>query len=399
MDKGNRSSETSQDPSTPFRSQLGPLVVLAIIFYLNFVSRIILAPLLPNIEQDLNITHGEAGAFFLMISLGYFPSMIGSGFVSSKFTHRTTISISAICLGISLVLMSQCTSLWAIYMSLMLVGISAGLYLPSGMASLTAIFDSGHWGKAFAVHEMGPILSFLTAPLLAEFFLNWFTWRIILILMGSTAIMVGIAFGHFGRGGNFCGEAPNLGSLKTLFAVPGFWYLLILFALGISGTAGIYTMLPLYLVVEKGLDRSWANMLIAISRISGLGTAFLAGWTADKLGARQTLIAVFLLSGLATVFLGIADNFWLVVVVIIQPLLASCFYPAGFAALSLIVPPTIRNMGVAFTVPLGFVVGAGAVPMLIGTMGDSGTFAAGIVIAGVLISCGTVLAGFLKKPE
>lgn len=399
MDKDNLSSETSRDPNIPFRAQLGPLVVLTIIFYLNFVSRIILAPLLPNIEQDLNITHGEAGALFLMISLGYLPSLMGSGFVSSKFSHWTTISLSAICLGISLVLVSQCTSLWAIYMSLLLLGISAGLYLPSGMANLTSIFDSGHWGKAFAVHEMGPILSFLTAPLLAEFFLRLFSWRMILILLGSTAILVGIAFGRFSRGGNFCGEAPNLGSLKTLFAVPGFWYLLILFALGISGTAGIYTMLPLYLVAEKGLDRSWANMLIAISRISGLGTVFLAGWTADKLGARKTLTAVFLLSGLTTVFLGFADNFWLVITVILQPLLASCFFPAGFAALSLIVPSSIRNLGVSFSVPVGFIIGVGAIPMLIGTMGDTSTFGAGIVIAGVLISCGTVFSRFLKKSE
>lgn len=397
MDKRNRSSETSQDPNIPFRSQLGPLIILTIIFYLNFLSRIILAPLLPNIEQDLNITHGEAGALFLMISLGYFPSLMGSGFVSSKFTHRTTISLSAICLGISLVLMSQCNSLRAIYISLLLLGISAGLYLPSGMASLTAIFDSGHWGKAFGVHEMGPILSFLTAPLLVEFLLSWFSWRIILILLGLTAIVVAIAFGRFSKGGNFCGEAPNLGSLKTLFAVPGFWYLLILFGLGISGTAGIYTMLPLYLVVEKGLDRSWANMLIAISRISGLGTVFLAGWAADKLGARKTLTAVFLLTGLTTVLLGLADNFWLVITVILQPLLASCFFPAGFAALSLIVPSTIRNIGVSFTVPVGFIIGAGAIPMLIGTMGDTGTFSGGIVIAGVLISCGIVLSRFLKK--
>ena len=158
-------------------------------------------------------------------------------------------------------------------------------------------------------------------------------------------------------------------------------------------------MLPLYLVVEKGLDRSWANMLIAISRISGLGTVFVAGWTADKLGARKTLTTVFLLSGLTTVFLGIVDNFWLLITVILQPLLASCFFPVGFAALSLIVPSTIRSLGVSFTVPLGFIIGVGAIPMLIGTMGDSGMFAAGIVIVGVLISCGSVLSCFLKKSE
>ena len=86
-------------------------------------------------------------------------------------------------------------------------------------------------------------------------------------------------------------------------------------------------------------------------------------------------------------------------VVIIQPLLASCFFPAGFAALSLIVPSTVRNIGVSFIVPLGLVIGAGAMPTLIGTMGDSGIFAAGIVIAGVLIFCGSVFSVFLKKPE
>ena len=181
--------------------------------------------------------------------------------------------------------------------------------------------------------------------------------------------------------------------------MPGFWYLLILFGLGISGTVGIYTMLPLYLVVEKGLDRSWANMLIAISRISGLGTVFIAGWATDKLGARRTLIAVFLLCGSVSVFLGIADNFWLVIAVILQPLLASCFFPAGFAALSLIVPATIRSIGVSFIVPLGFIIGGGAMPMLIGTMGDRGAFAAGIIIVGALIASGTVFSRFLGKPE
>jgi hypothetical protein len=36
---------------------------------------------------------------------------------------------------------------------------------------------------------------------------------------------------------------------------------------------------------------------------------------------------------------------------------------------------------------------------LIGIMGDSGMFAAGMVIVGILISCGTVLSRFLKEPE
>ena len=53
-----------------FSSSLGPLLSLAGIFFLNFFSRIALSPLLPTIEKDLGVGHGEAGSFFLLISLG-----------------------------------------------------------------------------------------------------------------------------------------------------------------------------------------------------------------------------------------------------------------------------------------------------------------------------------------
>ena len=35
---------------------------------------------------------------------------------------------------------------------------------------------------------------------------------------------------------------------------PAFWIMLMLFGLGVSSTVGIYAMLPLYLVSERGLD-------------------------------------------------------------------------------------------------------------------------------------------------
>jgi hypothetical protein len=40
----------------PFNPSSLPLLLLAFIFYLNFISRIILAPLLPEIEVALSVT-------------------------------------------------------------------------------------------------------------------------------------------------------------------------------------------------------------------------------------------------------------------------------------------------------------------------------------------------------
>jgi NNP family nitrate/nitrite transporter-like MFS transporter len=148
-------------------------------------------------------------------------------------------------------------------------------------------------------------------------------------------------------------------------------------------------------VIEKGFERNWANSLIAISRISGPGASFLSGWTADRLGARITLFGVFFFSGLLTVLLGITDGPWLVMVIVLQPLLAVCFFPAGFVALSMIVPPAYRNVAVSLTAPLGFIFGGGLIPILIGVAGDAGHFSFGIVVVGGLIFTGTVLSRLL----
>ncbi|MEW6670919.1 MAG: MFS transporter [Thermodesulfobacteriota bacterium] len=390
-------AESGQTQIPPFRSQLGTLFFLASIFYLNFVSRIIMAPLMPTVEKELHFSHGEAGSLFLVLSLGYFTGLIGSGFISSRFTHRKTIIISSIAVGLTLIAASRCSSLWALWAVVVFLGLFAGLYLASGMATLTAQIDSGHWGKAIAIHELGPTVSFLTAPLLAEGLLNWFSWRGVLTVLGVVSLLLGAAYAKFGRGGDFSGKAPRLETFRVLLQNRGFWIMLFMFGLGIGGTIGIYTMLPLYLVAEKGLERNWANLLIAISRIGCPGIVFAAGWSTDRFGTHRTLFGVFLLTGLATIALGLTDNRWLVVSVILQPLLASCFFPAGFAALSRAVPAEIQNVAVSFTVPFGFIIGGGLFPLLIGLTGDAEAFFAGIIIAGCLILSGAFLARFLPR--
>jgi NNP family nitrate/nitrite transporter-like MFS transporter len=124
--------------------------------------------------------------------------------------------------------------------------------------------------------------------------------------------------------------------------------------------------------------------------------AFVGGWATDRIGPRRTLRIVFLIAGLMTLFLGIASRSVILYIVFLQPLVAVCFFPAGFAALSLIVPAKSRNIAVSLIVPLAFVVGAGLVPVFIGFIGDMGSFAFGITICGGLITAGSIFTGMLK---
>ena len=389
--------ETQNENASSFRSQLGPLLFLTAIFFLNFISRIIFAPLMPSIEKDLGISHGEAGSLFLLISFGYFITLLGSGFISSRLKHRRTIIHSATLVGVALLIVSQINNLWGIRLGLLLLGMAAGIYIPSGIATLTSLINSRHWGKAIAIHELAPNMSFVAAPLLTEALLLWFSWRGVLVFLGVASILAGLAFARFGKGGEFPGKTPSFRSSKMLFSEPAFWIMIILFSLGITGSLGIFAMLPLYLVTEYGMDRSWANTLIGLSRIPAVGMAFLAGWASDLLGPRRTLMAIFLLSGLTTVLLGVTSGYWTIIMIFLQPIIAVCFFPPGLAALSSIGPPSTRNVTVSLTIPVAFTLGSGVIPTGIGIMADADSFSLAIALTGGLILMGAVLSFYLRS--
>jgi NNP family nitrate/nitrite transporter-like MFS transporter len=380
-----------------FKSQLGPLMFLVGIFMLTFLSRIILAPLLPAVEKSLGISHAQSGALFLYVSLGYFVSLFSSGFLSSRLGHRRTIIISALAVGLVLVGLTQAASLAVLNLGAFFIGVGGGLYLPSGIATLTGLVNPRHWGKALAVHELAPNLGLFSGPLLAEGLLRVGSWQGVLGWLGLGCLILGLVFWRWGKGGEFPGQPPHPANLKRLALDIRSWVLMALFSLGIGGSLGVYTMLPLYLVSERGLELASANFLVGLSRLLGVAASFVAGWASDLLGPRRTLAWVFALTGLSTIALGLLPPPWLWVALFAQPLMAVCFFPAGFAALSSLGDPSLRSLTVSVVVPMGFVLGGGALPAGIGWLGEQASFQAGIALSGVLFLGGMLLLPLIRS--
>jgi NNP family nitrate/nitrite transporter-like MFS transporter len=383
------------DDAESFRSSLGQLFLLTLLFFMSFMARIVQAPLMPAIEKDLHITHAEAGSLFFIISAGYFITLMGSGFVSARITHRWTMVLSIACTGLALLATAASESLWQLRAGLFLTGLCAGLYLPSAIAAITGFVSPRHWGKAIAIHEVAPNLAFVLAPLFAEALLALYPWKIVLAVLGVGAILSSAAFLRFTRAGAFAGESPNFRSIGALGRLPSYWLMILLFGLVISGSLGIYTMLPLFLVSAHGLERDFANTLLAVSRIPGVLVAFGSGWFTDRIGPKRTILLILALNGLLTMALGIAPTAWLPCIVFIQPALAVCFFPAGFAAISLMAPAGARNIAVSMVTPFGFMIGAGVVPALIGWSSDLYSFSVGFLLVGGLILTGSLLSRML----
>ncbi len=352
---------------------------------------------MPSIEKDLGVTHAQAGSLFMVLSIGFLTAQLSSGFLTSRILHRGSIITSAIAMGFFLILFSFLSSLNQIRLVMVLLGMAAGLHLPSAVATITAMIDRQDWGKALGVHQTAPSIALVMGPLLVVALP--LSWRTLLLLIGILSIAGGISFFIFNGSGRFPGQQPRPANVKALLSLKSFWIMVALFSMGIASSAGLYTMIPLYLASEKGFDPDTANFLLGLSRVSGLFIVIVAGWVVDRIGEKKTLSGVLFFSGLGTILLGLASSKWIVPALFLQPLIASGFFPPGFAALSRIVSPSFRSLATSLVVSIGFLFGGGMVPMFLGLMGEKGNFGLGIVLLGAFTGLIPVLSLFLRLKQ
>lgn len=383
----------------PFRQVLPQLLFLASLFLLNFLSRIIFSPLLPQIEQELGFGHTVSGSFFLWISAGYFPSVLTSGFVSARITFKRTIVLSTLAAGCALVILSHCRTLTGIRAALFGLGLASGLYLPAALATITQMVAPSFWGRGIAVHELAPNLGFIIAPLVCGLMVEWSTWRHGIEVIGFALIVMAGLYGLQGRGGEGRGTPPDLAVFRIFLAMPQFWLMIMLFSLAICSTMGVYAMLPLLLVTVQGMDGDSVNRLLSLSRLGTIIMPIPAGWLGDRYGNRPMMVAVLLLAGLLTIPLGLLSATPLLAVVFLQPLIAVCFFPSGFAVLSTLGGRKLGPAAVSLCIPMAFLLGGGVMPTLIGGIGDRFDLGAGFVVAGVAMTIAAVLAALSLRLE
>jgi NNP family nitrate/nitrite transporter-like MFS transporter len=384
-----------QEP-LPFRKNLSSLFVIAYIFLMIFLCRVIFSPLMPGIEAEMNLTHSQAGRLFFFLALGGSLGLFSNGFISRRLIHRRTITLSILFSGTAMLITSQSSGYTSLSACLVVTGWASGIYLPSGVTTIISIVDARDWGKALAVHDIAPNLSFFLAPLIAEGVLHFASWRETLLILGGIQVLSAVVFHLFGRGGTSYGRAPDLKVILFIVKKPAFWILVAFFGAAIGMGLGFYSMIPLYLVSEHEFQRETANQLLAISRIFGLLGTLTSGYLTDRLGVKWMLGLYFVFAGASAILLGLSQGVLLVIAVFIQPTVATCFFPAGFTALSSAFEEKFRSVAISLIIPVSTIIGQGLVPAMIGYLGQQGAFYLGFVILGSILLIGLPPLLFLK---
>ena len=374
-----------------------PLAVFWSLWFLNYSSRTVFSPLLPLIEENFLLSHGQAGGLFTSLAIGYGVSVLVAGRFASVWGCKRIVAVSSIGIGFVFVLLQWADRYLVFQGVFFLLGLATGSHSPAMIPIIAETYDPRHWGKVLGIYDTAASSSVFVVPLLVTFGLHFLSWRTFLLVFPIAAFLLPVVFWKVAI------EPKPIVSFQRgrtldLFKRRSVWVLGLLWVAASASYSGLYSILPLFLITERGLVFDHANTLIGISRAGGFLFSIASGFLVDRYGYRRLIIFSLLSTGLSTIVIGLAPNFTvLVIALILQGTLSNVFFPAALAAIPHLNPPSDRPMATGLVFFLAVIFGTGVPPLLLGVTADYLSFQIGILGLGILISLSPLALQFLEK--
>lgn len=369
------------------------MLLLTVIFFVQFLVRLLAGPLLPAIEKDLSLRHAQSGVFILLIGMGIFFSQLVAPFLAAKVGFRRCILLSLSGASMAALTIGITRSLWWLDAGYIFLGFTAGLYAPSGISLITVLVDTRDWGKAMGLHEIAPNLALIFAPVVATMTVGLGSWRQGYLYVAVLLAALWVCYLKWGTDSAQRPLPPDLSVVKALLVKSSFWKASALLSLAVGIETGVYSMTPLFFVNERDFSLIDANHLLSVSRIPSLVMVMLSGWLTDRLSASKMVRVAFALTGVSVILLGVCPGSSLKLVIYFQAAFAACLFPPLLSIISNIATSANRILLLSSTLAIAPVVGGGIFPALIALVGEYGTFSAGFICTGIL-----AIAGILMIP-
>jgi len=389
----------SENVMIPFENLKGRalffLLFMWFLWFLSFTTRAIFSPVLPLIEDEFSINHATAGSLFAFMSIGYSISLLAAGILGGRIGYKKFISFCLI--GSALVFLSIpfVTAFPPLRVLSFLLGMAAGIYLPSSIPLLTAYYHEKTWGRTIAIHDSAASFSIFASPFICLGGLLFLPWRGIFGLLGAVTLVCGIVFLFLGPEVKIRKHGRN--PLLSLVKRRSLWIMGVVWLFAASSNMGLYFIFPLYLTKELHIHLESAQAIFGFSRLGGIGVAVAAGFFVDRLSLRKMIFFILLLTGILTLSLVYRDLQWLKVILFLQASIAVGFFPVALVLLSRIFERELRGQATGLIVTFGVIFGIGLGPYLLGLSGDLLSFRFGIGLLGILTALSSGLIFLLPE--
>ncbi len=301
--------------------------LLALGFGLVGLDRWIIAPLLPQMSQDLGLSVQQAGNLIGALGLVWGVFAIVSGRLSDSIGHRKVV-IPAILL---FSLMSGFSGMAGGFTSLLLVrglmGLMEGSYAPASFAATAAAAHPSRRGFLQGLQQSGfALFGFGLGPIIAtQLLLVVPSWRWVFWAVAIPGIVIGILMFFVLRepqdtmGGKLVGEAPaghggtDTAAWGTLLKTKNVVVAMLALFCAMSCIFVLGGLLPTYLtdapVMGRSLSPQQVGFIASALGFGGFVGQFGVPGISDRLGRRWTAVLAFLGSAVTLyLFMGIGPN-------------------------------------------------------------------------------------------
>jgi MFS transporter, NNP family, nitrate/nitrite transporter len=374
------------------------LLLLSLLWFLwfnNIYARAVFSPILPLLEDEFVISHARASGIFMFQSVGYGISLFLTGLYAGKFGYKKCIALSFVVASGAFFLIPLVKTFSTLYFFSLVVGFSAGSYIPSVIPLITEHFAEKDWGKAIVIHDSAAAVSIFCTPFIALFFIYFFGWRGVFVAFAIIFLSVATLF--WLTVGELKIAQARKGLRSDLFRKRALWIMAAIWVVANGATWSVYFTVPLYLTKELSLTIEYANSLFGFSRLGGIAVVILCGFLVDKVSLKKMIFTMLVLAGALAVLVGAASARFIGVVLSLQVIFIMGFYPLGLTAIARTFDREERGMATGIIMTISMSAGSGLITYLLGLSGDLISFRFGYVALGALVILGSALLFRLKE--
>ncbi len=380
---------------------VNPLILLLFcsLWFLNAAVRSIVAPLLPLMEDEFHLNHALAAGLSSFLSGGYTVMLLLSGWVAQRIGHKRAIAVGLALASGGLLACNLANGYLSLAILLLCMGLGTGVYKPNAISLITTAIPSRHWGRAIAAHDSASAFSLTILPVIAAAGLGVFAWRHLLSLLGVLCVIGFLAFSLYAPSPRSM-EAGERAGFGAILRRKDFRVIVLLWIFATCCSMGLYSVIPLFLVKERGIPLELASTVFGLSRAGGIFVTLLAGFFADRFGTKRTLVFASLATGLSTIGLSLSRPFPLLVAMLfLEATISNLFFPVILLAISRLTTLEDRSLFIGAGMGTAGITGFCAMPIAMGAVADAWSFQLGIFLLGLLTTLSCLLFTYLEVPE
>ncbi len=371
------------------RSTYYIFALLFLLYFFDYVDRMIVTSLFPFIQKEWGLTDTQSGLLVSMVYWSIVVFVLPVSILVDRWSRKKTIGIMAFIWSMATLACAFTKTFPQLLMTRGAIGIGEAGYAPAGTAMLSGLFPEEKRSRMMGLWNMSIPLGIAVGIGLGGFIATHWGWRHAFGVVAIPGAIVAILFFfvkdyktvELVKTDDTCRtgkkQMSKMDIVREFLRTPSLIFTNLGFIGCIFANNAIMVWLPTYLHRTTGIPMSEAGMKVSVLMILAVIGLPLGGWLADiwfKKRPSARLLFPAITSILNAIFIFTAFSFLQgqaqYLTLIGMGILASAFAPAAIIATQEVIHPGLRAISYSVCVIVQNLLGASLAPIVIGKISD-----------------------------